>query len=256
MLKDESMLANQNVRARVQNHQLFSSLNEAQLAKIFATASLLHIKPEQMLFHQGELASRFYFVLAGTLQLFRTNVQGQMKVIEVVRSGCTFAEALMFNKQTRFPVSAQSVSECALVSFDSETYLQLLKHNPDACIAIMADLSVRIRKHINEVEMVSLQNAQHRLLLFLLRKMTVVGDNQGEITLDIPKRLLASRLSIQPETFSRLIKKMSQTGLIAESHGVIRIPDVALLYASTDISITQPTFNQQGPSSAIPLVCN
>ncbi|MBB1270467.1 Crp/Fnr family transcriptional regulator [Shewanella sp. SR44-3] len=250
------MLANLEVRERVKKHQLFSSLSVAQLAQVFKTASVVHMKPEQVLFHQGDVANRFYFVLAGTLQLFRTNVQGQMKVIEVVRCGGTFAEALMFNKQASFPVSAQSVSGCELVSFDSDTYLQLLKQNPDACIAIMADLSVRIRKHINEVEMVSLQNAQHRLLLFLLRNMKILDNNQAEITLDIPKRLLASRLSIQPETFSRLMKKMTQEGLIHEAHGVIHIPNVSQLYASSDISLSLPEFKQQTAGIGIPVLSN
>jgi CRP-like cAMP-binding protein len=256
MQREIIMIANVELRDRVQRHQLFSSLSPIQLNQVLASASLVNFAAEQILFHQGDVAKRFYFVLTGHLHLFRTNVQGQVKVIEVVRSGSTFAEALMFNKQACFPVSAQALSQSEVVSFDSDTYLQLLKLNPDACIAIMADLSVRIRKHLNEVEMVSLQNAQHRLLLFLLRNMKVLGNNQGEIKLDIPKRLLASRLSIQPETFSRLIKKMSQEGLISEDHGIIHIHDVELLYASSDISTQLPRFNQQGAGSSIALVNN
>jgi CRP-like cAMP-binding protein len=139
-----------------------------------------------------------------------------------------------------------------VVRFDSDTYLQLLKLNPDACIATMADLSVRIRKHLNEVEMVTLQNAQHRLLVFLLINIKALGNNQAEIKLDIPKRLLALRLSIQPEIFSWLIKKMSQEGLISEDHGIIDIPDVELLYASSDISTQLPRFNQQGAGLLLP----
>lgn len=248
------MIGNLELRAKVQQHQLFSSLSLTQLERVFTRASQVHLLPEQILFHQGDSASRFYLVLTGHLHLFRTNAQGQMKVIEVVRSGSTFAEALMFNKLASFPVSAQAVSQCELLSFDSETYLQLLKQNPEACITIMADLSLRIRKHLNEVDMLSLQNAQHRLLLFLLRNMKTLGDNRGEITLDIPKRLLASRLSIQPETFSRLIKKMTQEGLIAEEHGVIHIPDVGLLYASSDITTELPQFKQQGVGASIAIV--
>ena len=248
------MIGDLELRAKVQQHQLFASLSPSQIDQVFTCASKVNLHTEQILFHQGDSASRFYFVVKGHLHLFRTNAQGQIKVIGVVRSNDTFAEALMFNKLAIFPVSAQALSECELISLDSEVYLQLLRQNPEACIAIMADLSVRISKHLNEIEVVSLESAKHRLLLFLLRNMKTIGENQGEITLDIPKRLLASRLSIQPETFSRLIKKMSLDGLITENQDVIHIADIERLYASSDITIELPKFNAQAAENRIAIV--
>ncbi|MCL1077320.1 Crp/Fnr family transcriptional regulator [Parashewanella spongiae] len=199
------------------------------------SAARIQLSSHENLFFQGDPAKRFYLLLNGNLQLYRSNPQGQDKVIEVVREGHTFAEALMFNKQSVYPVSAQAVSECLLISFECDCYRNMLKHNSEACMAVMSDMSVRLRKHINEVEVLSLQNAQSRLLLFLMRHMKNTDENQGRVALDIPKRVLASRLSIQPETFSRLIKKMTANQLISENGHDIIINDVRQLYASVDV---------------------
>lgn len=235
------MISDPAIRTRVHEHHLFASLGGSELEQLLANAARVQMSPHENLFYQGDVAKRFYLVIQGKLQLYRTSLQGQDKVVEVVREGRTFAEALMFAQHASYPVSAQAVSKCVLVSFDSDTYRNMLKRNPDACIAIMANMSVRLRKHLNEVELLSVQNAQSRLLLFLVSSLKPAGDNQGRVELDIPKRVLASRLSIQPETFSRLMKKMLTEGLVRECQGTIFIDDIRKLYASANIPLDGDT---------------
>ncbi|WP_428775365.1 Crp/Fnr family transcriptional regulator [Vibrio sp.] len=231
------MITDDLIKARIRQHHLFSTLAQSDLDQLLGHAAKIVLQPEEHLFYQGDPAKRFYLVIDGHLQLYRTSLQGQEKVIEVVREGRTFAEALMFGRQSCYPVAAKAVSACTLVSFESSNYLSMLRCNPEACIAIMANMSARLRKDLNEVELLSVQNAQSRLLLFLLRKLEQTGPNQGRVNLDIPKRVLASRLSIQPETFSRLIKKMVKEGIIGESRGTIEIKDISKLYATANIPL-------------------
>ncbi|MCG9712436.1 Crp/Fnr family transcriptional regulator [Shewanella insulae] len=241
------MITDPQIKACIHKHHLFSALGEEELGRLLGQAAKINLAAHENLFYQGDLAKRFYLVIQGHLQLYRTSMQGQDKVIEVVREGRTFAEALMFSRQASYPVSAQAVSHCTLISFDSEGYLAMLRGNPDACIAIMAEMSVRLRKDINEVELLSVQNAQSRLLLFLLRNLQKTGDNQGRVELDIPKRVLASRLSIQPETFSRLMKKMVTEGIISESRGAIEIKDLSKLYTSANMPLANQDVKPEEP---------
>lgn len=230
------MITNNHVIADMAQHHLFASLEREELNAILTLSNHLSLVEQAPIFYQGDIARRFYLVIEGHLQLYRTNLQGQEKVIEVVRQGQTFAEALMFDKCARYPVSAKSISACELISIDSEVYLKVLKNNTAACFAIMANMSKRLRKHLNEVEILSLENAQNRFLLFLQANVHQNElDGEGVIKLDIPKQMLASRLSIQPETFSRLMKKMTQEGLIWVKGDKIHIPSVHRLYASLGV---------------------
>jgi len=225
----------------VSTHHLFSALTDVEFKQLFSTAKTFKVEPLENVFYQGDEANRFYLVLKGHLKLYRTSPSGQEKVVEVMRQGSTFAEALMFNKKPFYPVAAQAVSTSELIGFDNESYLKILKINPEAGIAIMANMSVRLHHDLNEIEMLSVENAKNRLLLFLLQNLQDNNGKEGVIELDIPKRTLASLLSIQPETFSRLLKKMTKEGLIEEKKGFIRIIDIDALYAASDIPVQSVT---------------
>ncbi|CED60464.1 Transcriptional regulator Dnr [Moritella viscosa] len=234
------MITDSHIIDTVSAHHLFSALTDAEFQQLFSTAKTCKIEPLENVFHQGDKASRFYLVLRGHLKLYRTSPSGQEKVVEVMRKGNTFAEALMFNNKPFYPVAAQAVSESELITFDNETYLKILKSNPEAGIAIMA-MSIRLHHDLYEIEMLSVENAKNRLLLFLMQNIQDKDGNEGVIELDIPKRTLASLLSIQPETFSRLLKKLAKEGLIEERRGHIRIVNIDALYAASDIPIQSVT---------------
>ena len=51
----------------------------------------------------------------------------------------------------------------------------------------------------------------------------------GPIQLNVPKRLIASQLGIQPETFSRILHRMIDAGVIAMERRNIRILDTPSL---------------------------
>ncbi len=236
------MLTDPQALTQMRRHYLFHKLPDAAFEELCKTALLRQVDSNQPIFQQGDSAERFYLVLSGQVKLLRLLPEGQEKLVEVIPFNHTFAEALIFNQQPFYPVSAQAVQGCELISFDAETYLGLLKQNSEACLAVMATMSMRLHKDLQEIENLTLQNAENRLMLFLVRHSKRSGANSGELTLDVPKRTLASRLSIQPETFSRLIKKMNSEGIIEESRGLINIPDLAKLYAN----IQQPASSSCG----------
>lgn len=229
------MISDSHIIDIVSTHHLFSALTDEELKLLISNAKTFKVEPLENVFHQGDKASHFYLVLKGHLKLYRTSPSGQEKVVEVMREGNTFAEALMFNNKPFYPVGTQAVSESELIAFDNNTYLKILKSNPEAGIAIMANMSIRLHHDLYEIEMLSVENAKNRLLLFLLQNIQNKNGNEGVIELDIPKRTLASLLSIQPETFSRLLKKMTKEGLIEEKRGHIRITNIDALYAASDI---------------------
>ncbi len=239
--KLDFMITDSHIINTVSAHHLFSALTDAEYQQLFSTAKTCKIEPLENVFHQGDKASRFYLVLRGHLKLYRTSPSGQEKVVELMREGNTFAEALMFNNKPFYPVAAQAVSASELITFDNDTYLKILKSNPEAGIAIMANMSIRLHHDLYEIEMLSVENAKNRLLLFLMQNIQDKDGNEGVIELDIPKRTLASLLSIQPETFSRLLKKLAKEGLIEERRGHIRIINIDALYAASDIPVQPVT---------------
>ena len=95
---------------------LFSGLDEEQLSSIAHHAHPLELKEGQSLFNHGEPVHNFFFVIEGLIKLYRQSPSGQEKIIELENPGQTFAEALMFNDQPVYPVSAIAMKPARVIS--------------------------------------------------------------------------------------------------------------------------------------------
>jgi len=190
---------------------LFSHLAADQLERVAGRARRVTLADGESLFEQGDRADRFYLLLGGQIKLYRLSPAGNEKVIEVVTPGSTFAEALMFLDRPHYPVGAQALAASTLISVDAHDFSAMLRESVDTCFLLMGDMSQRLRGLIREIDDLSLHSATCRVAGYLLAQAAERGD---EFELNVPKQILASRLSVKPETFSRIIRNLSEQGLI------------------------------------------
>lgn len=206
---------------------LFSALTDKQLQLIKEGSCALTLKEGESLFETGEMARRFYFLASGQIKLFRLSADGAEKVIDIVYPGQTFAEALMFLERPVFPVCSTALLASRVISFDNAQYLKILRESVDSCFKVMGNMSLRLRGLIKEIDDLTLQDATTRLCGMLWRQM----EHQGESSLElrVPKGVLASRLSIKPETFSRILNNLCCQGVIGVNKASIQLKDRAKL---------------------------
>jgi len=205
---------------------LFSALDEPQLEAVIATMHVRRIADGELLFQVGDPASEFFYLRSGSVKLFRHTPDGGEKVIELVQPGQTFAEAVMFMERADYPVSAQVLTAGELYAFDQVTMLTLLRDSNETCLRMLGALSRRLRHHVEEIDRLTLHSASFRLASYLLQRCAVLESGPCEVRLDAPKHVIASRLAIQPETFSRILARMSKQGTISVDGNVLRIEDI------------------------------
>ena len=212
---------------------LFARLTADQLARVARLARRVRLNESQSLFEQGDEARRFYLVLNGYVKLFRVSPDGDEKVIEVVSPRSTFAEALMFLDRPVYPVSAAALSDAELVSVDARDFAAMLRASVDTCFLLLGDMSQRLRGLIREIDNLSLQTASCRVAGYLLKR----APSDAEVfELEVPKGVVASRLSVKPETFSRILKSLSSQGLVAIKGSRVEVLDRAGLEQAADVS--------------------
>jgi len=205
---------------------LLSRLDPDQLGRVSRRATRVSLAAEQLLFSQGDPASRFYLLLSGQMRLYRLSPEGAEKVIEIVSPGQTFAEALMFLNAPRYPVCASALCESELIAIDAKDFSSMLRESVDTCFVLLGALSQRLRGLIGEIDDLTLHTATSRVARYLVAK---TQPGQAEFELDVRKAVLASRLSVQPETFSRVIKTLSDQGVIRMQGSLVTILDPAAL---------------------------
>lgn len=213
---------------------LFAELDTAQLERVVREVRMLRLDKSEVLFRQGDPAERFFLVRQGQIKLFRLSPEGNEKVIELIQPGQTFAEALMFSAARGYPVHAQAIEPSELYSFDNRGFKAVLRESVDTCFRLMAGMSMRLHQQVNEIDRLTLHSATYRLVSYLLQETTDSAGSEQHVDLPTTKSLIASRLSIQPETFSRILSRLSRDGLIdvQGTHIVLRdIPALRRLIA-------------------------
>jgi len=90
----------------------------------------------------------------------------------------------------------------------------------------MAMMTQRLRWQVNEIDRLTLHSATFRLVTYLLEEIKTRPHPNDEINLNAPKNVLASRLGIQPETFSRILGRLSSKELIEVDRQSIRIRSI------------------------------
>ena len=209
--------------AELRRLPLLSELDEGQLVRMRDTRRTLKLSAGETLFHMGDESAHFYYLDSGAVKLFRVSPTGQEKIVEIVRTGQTFAEAVMFFARPLYPVNAEALEETVLTAFDSSVFMSMLRESSDTSIRLLGTLSMRLHHRVNEIDALSLQNSTLRVVHFLLSRMP--EEREKVIELEAAKKIIAARLSIQPETFSRVLHALTEANAIAVDGRRITIVD-------------------------------
>jgi len=217
----DSVDANLLIEALYASH-LFSSLSAEQIGTVRKHAHVTELTEGKSLFCQGDDVICFYLVLDGKIKLFRVSPEGKEKVVDIVSRGETFAEALMFMNQPNYPVNATAVTPCTVLGINSRHFKTMLKDSIDTCFLLMGCMSFRLRGLIHEIDTLSLNTGTKRIVGYLLQN---APDDSDVFELDIAKSVIASRLSVKPETFSRILKNLNEQKILTINGRKVTIHD-------------------------------
>lgn len=217
---------------RLRQHYLFAGLDEEDFNALSTHLVLGRLNRKEVLFHRGDPADGFYYVLSGQIELGFVAPNGEKKILEVFGAGRTFAEAVTFMRRQVYPVTAQAVTDAQVIKIPNPIYVGLLYKDPDACMRLLGDVCQHLHARVVEIERSTVQNAKTRLTAFILDEIQDTERDSATIDLSLPKHVIASRLSIKPETLSRLLRALVDEELIILEDTRVRIPNVSRLKVS------------------------
>ncbi|HCN68871.1 MAG TPA: Crp/Fnr family transcriptional regulator [Candidatus Accumulibacter phosphatis] len=217
-----------NIEALLAHVPLFDGLETDEIARLARGSREITAARGDILFHKGDTPTGFYLIVYGQVKLAFTSPQGGEKVVDIVGQGQTFGEAVMFMDKP-FMVYAQALADSLLLHISKSAILDELDNDPKLGRKMIAGLSMRLHHLINDVESYSLRSGRQRIIGYLLREYP--NDRERSITVTLPtnKGVIASRLNLTQEHFSRILHELSEKGLIVVEGRKIHIPDVEKL---------------------------
>ena len=200
------------IQAALAVSHLFSALSEIQLERIRRHCHITDMVEGESLFFQGDNATSFYLVLSGRIKLYRVSPEGKEKVVEIMETGATFAEALMFMDEPHYPVTATALAPSRVIVINGREFKAMLRESVDSCFLLMGSMSFRLRGLIREIDALSLDTGTVRTIAYLLHQAPADADS---FELKVAKSVIASRLSVKPETFSRILKNLHERDILS-----------------------------------------
>jgi len=195
---------------------LFTDLNRPELERLALGCQLRRLSRGDTVFRVGEACEEFHVTVTGQVKLYALSPAGQEKVIELVGPGNSFAEALMFTGKP-YIVNAQALTDTLLLTVKKEAVVGEIERDPRFAMRMLAGISRRLHGLVHDVEAYALHSGMQRVIGYLLRDQVVEDCATGEVvtvSLPVSKATIASRLSLTPEYFSRVLHELEAAGLV------------------------------------------
>ena len=192
---------------------LFSELGDEELDDLSRDTREVQPRKGEILFHQGETPTGLFVLIDGRVSLKFPSQHGTEKVLAIVNPGETFGEAVLF-LQKPYPVFAEAVVDSRAMVVMANALNQAISRNAGLARKMLAGLSKRLHELVEDVETYSMKSSAQRVICMLQHHAPQEAMGSYEFTLPAPKNVIASRLNLTPETFSRILHSLSEEGLI------------------------------------------
>lgn len=207
---------------------VFSELDAAELGRIAAGTHSARVEKGAAVFHRGDPCTGLHVVVYGQVKLAFTSAQGNEKVVEIVGPGQSFGEALMFLERA-YIVSAHALADTMLLHVAKHVVFGELDRDPRFARKMLSGLSLRLHGLVHDVEAISLRSSVERVIGYLLSACADGPQGDGaprQVILSAGKSVIASRLNMTPEHFSRVLHDLTAAGLIMVEGKSVQIPDL------------------------------
>ena len=208
-----------NIVNDLKDSDLFRDLDHKVIEKLAETAKSHTLTTKEILFHEGFDGSHFYILTNGAIRIFKTSYDGKESTIKIIREGEFFAEAILFGKK-HYPASAIATTKSKVIAISKESFWEMLENEKSRNVFI-ASIFNKMRYLTEQIHRLTSYDVEDRFFNFLINNF----GKHNSYNITIPKKDIASAIGTIPETFSRLVLRLSKMGIITWEKSILTIQE-------------------------------
>ena len=206
---------------------IFSDLSEKECESLKHICKPRNYLKNSMIILEEEYGDLVFLVKVGTIKITRVNDEGKEVILALLGPGEMFGELAVLDGEAR-SANALAQENCELFAINKEDFLDILKNHSTVSYNVMSELAKRLRKSDQQIEALSLSDAEHRIgvsLLNLAEDMGVI--RKGKVTIqNLPfQQDIANMAGTSRETVSRVLKILENKNMIFKEGHTLIIPD-------------------------------
>ena len=210
----------------LRNIQLFARLSETTLNGLGDVVVPRAYPAGTLIVVEGEPCEAAYFVIAGTVEVYRMSSQGRQQVLVRLGPGQTFNTAPLFQSDNPNHASVVALTDVTLYVVLKHDFLRVLRNCPELSLAILRDFADRLAHLTDLVEDLALHPVRARLARFLLQQA-----NGTTVTQRWTQDEMAAHLGTVRDMIGRSLRALTDERMIRMDRGRIVLLDRAALEA-------------------------
>jgi len=195
---------------------IFSDLDADRLKQISQLGSRKFYKKDSTVLHENETGSALFVIISGRVKISRESDDGKEVILTILNESDFFGEMAILDGMNR-SATVTAIEESELFLIQRADFLNLLQEHPEISVALLQELTQRLRASDLKIKSLSLRDAEGKVASVILQLADDIGKiKQGKVEIErLPfQHDLANMAGTSRETISRTIHSFAKRGLI------------------------------------------
>jgi CRP-like cAMP-binding protein len=187
----------------------------------------------EVIFRDGEPATQAFLLQHGRVRLIK-RVGASERSLRIVRVGQLFGESALLSGSRR-SVTAIALEDGEALTFDRETFQQVIAASPAVGVRVVEEIVRRLRDTEDQIEILMTEDSRAKVLMALIKLGQHAIAEQGKerneaITLDVSPMELSARVGLDVETVRRTVQQFRQSDYVQIANEKVVIPRIDALF--------------------------
>lgn len=196
---------------------LLRKLDNASNQAVLAAGHMKRVPVGAFFIHQGEEAEWLYIIVSGRAKLTQLTQEGEQVVMNYFGPGQGLGIIVALNNDV-YPLSAEAVEECQLISWHRDEMKELMLHHPQLALngmEMMGDRFTRLQERFRDVSTKRVEQRVARAILSLVRQFGKRVEKGVLIDIPLSRQDIAEMTGTNVYNVSRIMSKWEQSGWIS-----------------------------------------
>ncbi|HEY4755559.1 MAG TPA: Crp/Fnr family transcriptional regulator [Ignavibacteriaceae bacterium] len=195
---------------------IFSELDAERLKQISQLGSRKFYKKDSTILKENETGSALFVIISGKVKVSRASDDGKEVILTILNESDFFGEMAIIDGLSR-SAGVIANEETELFIIQRTDFLNLLQAHPEISVALLQELTRRLRASDLRIKSLSLRDAEGKVASVILQIADDIGKiKQGKVEIErLPfQHDLANMAGTSRETISRTLHSFVKRGLI------------------------------------------
>jgi CRP/FNR family cyclic AMP-dependent transcriptional regulator len=195
---------------------IFSELDDDTLEKISKLGIRKSFKKDSVVLFEHETGTALFVIVEGKVKVSRVSDDGKEVILTILGESDFFGEMAILDGLSR-SANVTAMEDSELFIIQRSEFLELLHVHPEVSIALLQELTQRLRSADMKIKSLSLKDAEGKVATVILQLADDVGKiKQGTVEIEkLPfQHDLANMAGTSRETISRTLHTFAKKGLV------------------------------------------